>query len=74
MSEEYLLIIDIYGALLTTKISFRTSFFGVHFQPLIIQVGDTPIYAHQAARKVKLGDAPSCFHLGLSILVLGRFG
>jgi len=46
----------------------------VHFQPLIGQVGDAPAYVHQAAQKVKLGDAPTSFHLGLNILGLGRFG
>ena len=56
------------------RISSRTSLFLVHFQPLIGQVGDAPAYVHQAAQKVKLGDAPTCFHLGLNILGLGRFG
>ena len=64
MGEESMLILNIYGALLTTKLSSRTSFFGFHFLLLVGQVGDTPAYAHQAAQKVKLGDAPSCFYLG----------
>lgn len=59
MNEEYLLILDIYRALLTTKISSRTSYFWVHFQPLIGQLGDALACAHQAARKGKLGDTPS---------------
>jgi len=29
---------------------------------------------HQATQKVKLGDAPTCFNLGLNILGLGGFG
>ena len=74
MGEEYLLILDMYRALLNTKISSRTSFFWVvHFQPLIGQVGDAPVCAHQTAQNVKLGDAPSFFLLGFSTLGLDRF-
>ena len=73
MGERYLLILDLYGASLTAKISSRTSFLLVHFQPLNDQVGDAPTYVHQVAQNVKLGDPPTCFHLALSIFVLGRF-
>ena len=74
MGEGYLILLDIFWALFTTKISSRTSFFGVHFQPLIGQVGDAPSYLHQVYQKVKLDDAPTCFHLGFTYIHIAEVG
>lgn len=43
-----------------------------HFHQL--QVYDAHSYVHQETQKVKLGDAPTCFHLGLNIFGFRKFG
>lgn len=67
------IILDLNGALLDFKKNPLEPPFLLHFQPLIGQGGDEPVYVHQTAQNVELGDAPFCFFLGLTTLGLERF-